>query len=131
MMRKVTFNGERSFTLLEVILSVVIISSALLIIARSFSLIVDSQIAISNYTTAFFLLEKKLSTLDTVQSNYRDDNYNVKEGIFDYPFSKFQWHMKEKEIFGGDLRKVFLSISWEEKGKRKEVGVTTCLITPQ
>jgi len=113
------------FTLLEVILTVSILSIALIVVIQSFSLILRSQKSLSNYTKAMFLIEKKLFDLqiDGIEKTKRT-------GDFKSPYDDFSWQLKITSTESSSLNKTFLSIFWQEQNNRKQIEIATYIRTP-
>lgn len=110
------------FTLLEVMLAVSIASVALIAVINSFSLIVRAKTATSNYTKALFLLEEKI--FDLREYGFQEDN---REGNFEAPNQRFFWDLSSEVISSVGLRKVEVTIFWQEANRKKELRVLTYL----
>lgn len=113
---------KAGFTLLEVILSLSIISVSLMVIIYSFSQAIAAKATISNYTKAMFLSQQKL--FDLRSSNLRTGE---SQGQFLAPFEQFRWQIKTDRTNFSDLAKVDLLIEWQQQGKAKNIQVSTIM----
>jgi prepilin-type N-terminal cleavage/methylation domain-containing protein len=117
---------QRGFTLLEVILSVSIISIALITIINCFLLIAQSETTVSNYLKALLLLDSKLYEI-----NVQRANQYIQKGRFDYPFKKFSWYVRQGPTPFHDIRSISLFISWQQAKKEKKIELNTYLSVPK
>ncbi len=113
---------RRGFTLLEVMLSLSIISISLMVIIHSFSNAIAAKASVSNYTKAMFLAQEKLFDLNN-SSLRKIDN----QGVFAVPFEKFKWQISADRTHFSNLAKVDLSIQWRQRGKSKSVIMSTIM----
>ncbi|MFH1062883.1 MAG: type II secretion system protein [Candidatus Omnitrophota bacterium] len=114
--------NQKGFTLLEVMLSLAIISISLMVIIYSFSQAITAKAAVSNYTKAMFLSQKKL--FDLSFSNLRTVE---NQGQFLEPFEQFKWQIKTDRTNFSNLAKVDLIIEWQQQGKSKNLQVSTLM----
>jgi len=110
------------FTLLEIILSLVIISSALLVSIRSFSLAVRAKTSIVNYEKAMFLADKKI--FDTTAQGVSGSR---ETGGFEPPFEMFSWRISSAAVSREEDTPVECSISWTERGLEKHITVSALI----
>jgi len=111
---------QKGFVLLELILALSIVSASLLVLMQAFSLIAYSQNAVYHHTQAYYLLHQKIHELRTV-----DRSVLLREDTFDAPFERYRWTAKMDPDGGTELRKVHLTVLWEEeKGTNKISAVT-------
>lgn len=113
---------SKGFTLLEVILSLSIISISLMVIIHSFSIAISAKNSVNNYSKAIFLSEKKLSEIKLRGIDKIDNN-----GKFLEPFSKFDWQIIADRTNFSDLAKIDLIIEWSQQGRLKNFKVSTIM----
>ncbi|MBU1087059.1 MAG: type II secretion system GspH family protein [Candidatus Omnitrophica bacterium] len=113
---------NKGFTLLEVMLSLAIISISLMVIIQSFSQAISAQAVLTNYTKAIFLFEKKIFELKTSGLNRTET-----QGRFLAPFEQFSWQIKSERTNFSDLAKVDLTIEWPQQGRLKNLRVSTIM----
>lgn len=124
-----TLHAPRAaFTLLEVMLAVAIVGTALFTIAMAIGRCSDAAKKASNYTTAHDLAEMKL--LDF--SNPTNFTMGVTTGDFDTNFPNFQW---QREIVEDDsglnaLYRQTLIIKWRERNRDYDVTLNSFLFNP-
>jgi type II secretion system protein I len=113
---------KTGFTLLEIMLSLSIISVSLMVIIYSFSQAITAKAAVSNYTKAMFLAQKKIFDLSS-----SDLKIDASQGEFLAPFEQFKWQIKTDRTKFSDLAKVDLLIEWQQQGKAKNIQVLTIM----
>lgn len=124
-----TFYVSRSgFTLLEVMLAVAIVGTALFTIAMAIGRCTDSAKNASNYTVARDLAEMKLLEC----ANATNLIMGVSTGDFGNNFPNFQW---QREVAVDDsqldsLYKQTLTIKWRERNREYDMTLNTLLYNP-
>ncbi len=121
-MTNTSMRNNKGFTLLEVMLSLSIISISLMVIIHSFSLAISVKNSVNNYSKAIFLSEKKLSEIKLSGSDKMENN-----GKFLEPFERFNWQIKADRTNFSDLAKIDLIIEWTQQGKLKNFQVSTIM----
>ena len=96
---------EKGFLLLEVIVSVVVIASGLLFVARSYGTSRKTIEASSEVLTESLLLQKKMFECEVAG---RIDE-GEKGGVFD-DNGRFSWNIKAKAIPGSEVNEVVLDV---------------------
>jgi len=112
---------KTSFTLLEVILCVSIVSIGLVTLVGGFSLIAQANATVSNYTKAMFLIQGKIADIE------REGLSISQEGVFDDPFQKFSWTLEKGSFVSGKVRLITLSLNWKEQARSKNITITTLI----
>lgn len=119
---KGAMQGRKGFLLLEVLVSVVIITVGLVYIIRSFSTSTRAIAASRDYIKAVSLLEEKLWGLEQVRQveegqdkDYFDDEHN------------FTWELNSEPEEEMPVNKTKLVVSWKRREKKQGVAVTTYL----
>ena len=121
--------GCRSgFTLLEVMLAVAIVGTALFTIAMGIGRCTDCAKNASNYTVAHDLAEMKLLEF----GNATNFTMGITTGDFGDDFSAFQW---QREIVEDDsqlnaLYRQTLVIKWRERNREYDVTLNSFLYNP-
>ena len=115
-------NKLKGFTLLEVILCLCIISTALLVIINSFSKAIDMEKAINDYSLAMGLAENKLFDLENSGLTEVPE-----KGVFAEPYERFSWNINTERTDFDSLMKVDLKIIWDHRGVDKNIRLTTVL----
>ena len=117
---KETRLDKKGFLLLEVLVSVVIISVGLVYIIRSFSISTRAIATSRDYIKAASLMEDKLWELEEARQVARGED----SGYFDDE-RKFTWELKAEEEEESPVNKTELNVSW----KRRERGQSISLVT--
>ncbi len=108
------------FLLLEIMISVLILSIGVLLVLDSFVDPIRATELSRNYFKAGLLLEEKLLEL------YNSD---IEEGILRGEFSdfdnRFSWDMDVIKLEDGFCKEISLKVLWREKDKEKDLSVLT------
>jgi general secretion pathway protein I len=114
--------------LLELIVSLAILSSGLLAITRSFILSLETSNHSRLYSTASMLAEEKLAELEESLQVPDGTTY----GSFGEPYSRFSWNLEVEPSSNQNLKHVRITVSWKERGLEKRAGLSTLLYeTPE
>jgi general secretion pathway protein I len=124
-----TFHVSRSgFTLLEVMLAVAIVGTALFTIAMAIGRCTDSAKNASNYTVAHDLAELKLLEC----ANTTNFVEGISTGDFGENYPTFQWQreivMDESQL--ESLFKQTITVKWKERNRDYDVTLNTFLYNP-
>jgi len=121
--------GPQGFTLLEVMLAVAIVGTALFSIALAIGRCMDAARQTGSYTTAHDLAEAKLMEFNNATNFF----LGVTSGDCD-PANHpgFQW---QREIVADDsqiesLYRQTLTVTWKDRGKDYDVTLTSMLYNP-
>ncbi|MBI5685144.1 MAG: prepilin-type N-terminal cleavage/methylation domain-containing protein [Verrucomicrobia bacterium] len=124
-----TFHVSRSgFTLLEVMLAVAIVGTALFTIAMAIGRCTDAAKNASNYTVAHDLAELKLLEC----ANPTNFTEGITTGDFGENFPAYQWQ-REIVMDASQLESLFkqtLTIKWKERNREYDVTLNTFLYNP-
>jgi len=117
-----------AFTLLEVMLAVAIVGTALFTIAMAIGRCTDSAKNASNYTLARDLAEMKLLECN----NATNFTVGITTGDFGNNFPNFQWQREvavdESQL--DSLYKQTLTIKWRERNREYDMTLNTLLYNP-
>ncbi|MDP2981106.1 MAG: type II secretion system protein [Candidatus Omnitrophota bacterium] len=110
------------FLLLEVMISVSILSFGLLLILNSFMKPIRAAELSKDYFKAELLLEEKM---------FEVCNSDITEGSLKGSFSgfnnMFSWDMSVVESEEGAFKEIGLKVLWNERGKEQDMAVSTYL----
>jgi type II secretory pathway component PulJ len=117
-----TVKGRRGYLLFEVLLSLVILSAGLIMISKSFLSSISASGLVKSHSQAVLLLERKLAEVESGEiaiAPYTEDTVEGEEG-------EFKWEIQSKKPgedidFSVPFTEVQVKISWEEKGREREV----------
>lgn len=128
MCRNMITKKNKGFLLVEVLITVVILSVGLTLIARSLMTGIRSLEVIKQYTTGYSLLEEKL--WDIERKYFIEAGLKIEED-FPEPFQDFKYNLETENIKDneekGMLNKVLFSVDWPTKNYRREIPVSTYL----
>ena len=122
-------DDEKGFTLIEIVVTLAILSLALPTLLRSFTEAAKGQALAENRTTALYLLKFQMATIEA--EGYPD--IGEESGEFGED-SRFRWHsdvqdVESEEIEG--LRLVTVTVTWQERGKERSLSTSTYLADRQ
>ena len=122
-------DDKSGFTLIEIVVTLAILSLALPTLLRSFTEAAKGQALAENRTTALYLLKFRLAEIEA--EGYPD--IGEEEGEFGED-SRFRWHsdvqdVESEEIEG--LRLVTVTVTWQERGEEKFISTSTYLADRQ
>lgn len=104
--------SDRGFILLEIIVSLLIFSIAILSIVNSFSLGIKLNQHSFNYTEAMFLTNRIINQLELRIENAEENEQRINNKLF-----KWQVELVEQ----GDTQKLIVIVSWKEKDKEYQL----------
>jgi len=113
--------NNRGYTLIEVILTLGILSASLVGIIHAFVTIDRSRIIASQYTQALLLQEAKLHDIAQQKNPSRASS----EGTFAPPFEQFQWKAVQGSETRYGFKDVHLTIFWVFQQQVKELNLST------
>ena len=122
-------DDTNGFTLIEIVVTLAILSLALPTLLRSFTEAAKGQALAENRTTALYLLKFRMAEIEA--EGYPD--IGEEEGEFGED-SRFRWHsdiqdVDSEEIEG--LRLVTVTVTWQERGKERVISTSTYLADRQ
>ena len=122
-------DDKNGFTLIEIVVTLAILSLALPTLLRSFTEAAKGQALAENRTTALYLLKFQMATIEA--EGYPD--IGEESGEFGED-SRFRWHsdvqdVESEEIEG--LRLVTVTVTWQERGRERSISTSTYLADRQ
>jgi len=119
---------KSGIVLLEVLISITILSAGLTLVIRSFISSLRASVNTVDYSTAVILAENKLN--EYVQNGLPED-FSGEKNEFESPFEKFSYEIEAEEIDSDaafdSLNEVTLKVSWQTRRREKSVNLTTYL----
>jgi prepilin-type N-terminal cleavage/methylation domain-containing protein len=112
--------SNQGFTLVEVMLSVAIVSMALVLLIQSFAMIGNSYFSASHYTKAILLLDKKIHDVQSgvIKGSKLSDSFEV-------PFEGYQWKINQQPVFDNNYRKLQIQVSWDQRTENDDLAIST------
>ena len=122
-------DDKSGFTLIEIVVTLAILSLALPTLLRSFTEAAKGQALAENRTTALYLLKFRMAAIEA--EGYPD--IGEEEGEFGED-SRFRWHsdvqdVESEEIEG--LRLITVTVTWQERGEERSISTSTYLADRQ
>jgi type II secretion system protein I len=115
---------KKGFMLLELMVSLAILSTGLLTVTRSFISSLGASNYSQQYTLACTLAEEKLNELG--QST--DLSEGTTQGSFEEPYLQFSWELEIKPSSNDSLKHVTITVIWKEKGKQRKAKLATLIL---
>jgi hypothetical protein len=120
--------GKRAFLLVEALMTVAILATALTLIVRSFLTCIWVGKLATDYIQAQILLENRLSLLEIAGTI--DDGLNYEEP-FPAPNEKFKFKLVTQNVKTddqvSDLNRVIASVFWNAQKRSPHISVSTYL----
>ncbi|MFH1655810.1 MAG: type II secretion system protein [Candidatus Omnitrophota bacterium] len=120
--------NKKAFLLVEVLITVVVLSIGLVAITRSFMTSLKALDIIAQYEKARWLLEEKLWDLeikDAIEADLQT------EENFPEPNDRFKYRLEteniEEDDEPGPLNNVKLSVNWPSRKEIREISIATYL----
>ncbi len=104
------------FTLLEVLVSLAILSTTLILAYRVISGAVYAQERSEGWTKATLLGEAKVRELTDGFPEVQET-----EGTFPSPDDRYGWTLSVRQAMHEDVREVHLTVAWEAGGERQTI----------
>jgi len=114
-MRKRTFCTQ-GFTLLEVLVSLAILSATLITAYQVTSGALAAEKRAEAWTTAILLGEEKLQEVTETFPETQETN-----GTFPDPHKEYAWSLVVKQALHPDAREVYLTVSWDNDGNEEKI----------
>ena len=122
-------NDTNGFTLIEIVVTLAILSLALPTLLRSFTEAAKGQALAENRTTALYLLKFRMAEIEA--EGYPD--IGEEEGEFGED-SRFRWHSDVQDVDSEEiegLRLVAVTVTWQERGRERLISMSTYLADRQ
>ncbi len=120
---------KNGFTLIEIVVTLAILSLALPTLLRSFTEAAKGQALAENRTTALYLLKFQMATIEA--EGYPD--IGEENGEFGED-SRFRWHSDVQDVELDEiegLRLVTVTVTWQERGRERSISTSTYLADRQ
>ena len=115
--------GDGGFTLIEILVTLTVLSIALPVLMYSFRNAAHGQALSESQATAVYLLKFRMAEIEL--GGYPDIGED--EGEFGEN-SRFRWHSSVQDVTSDEienLRRVSVTIMWQEQGKEKSISMNT------
>lgn len=116
------FKSSKAFSLLEVLLSIVILSTAIVFIFRSFTSSLFSTKFSQNITLACFLAENKIWELEQEQK-IKVEPIETRQDSEILQGKEFKWKCQVERLGNSSLIYLEFIISWQEGLRKKEYSL--------
>lgn len=114
---------DRGFTLVEILVTLTVLSIALPVLMYSFRNAAHGQALSENQTTALYLLKLRIAEIEL--GGYPDIGED--EGEFGEN-SRFRWNSSVQDVTSDEiegLRRITVSVIWQELGREKSISMNT------
>ena len=122
------------FTFVELMVTVVILMSGLILIIQSFVTAAGAFNTAQNYVQVLQFLDAKMQETESLSGINNGIKIEDSQGDFSFGPRTFDWELlvsgvekTEEPDLSEDLNKVVLSVSWTEKNYPKKLGLETLL----
>ena len=108
--------SQRGFTLLEVLVSLAILSATLITAYQVTSSALAAEQRAEAWTTAILLGEEKIQEFTETFPEIQETN-----GTFPDPHKEYAWSLVVKQALHPDAREVYLTVSWDRDGNEEKI----------
>ena len=125
-MSSIRYQNKRGFTLLEVMIALAIIGTALVACLGLTNRCIHSHEQVQRITTATMLAQHKMSELEAVSRRGELDSSD-QQGMWEKPYSQYRWQVAYTDTPISGVQQVSVSILWGERKRNKEVSIDSFL----
>ena len=121
---------RKAFFLLEVMLTVAILSIGLVFVIRSITMSLRVAKQAFNYSKAIHFVYEKANELELIPEHnmFGSDGRIEENGVFESD-NNFHWNHIVEKFEDYNLNSIVVDVSWEEGKREGGVGITTYLST--
>ena len=116
--------NRRAFTLLEVLVSLVVVTAGLTIIAQGFLTGGRASVASQNETLATMLAESKMAELEAGILSTQSSA----SGTFEPERPDFSWSLEPESTATSGLAQMTLTITWKERNEERTFKLVRLMI---
>lgn len=118
----------RAFSLIEVLITVAILSTAIIFLLRAFASSLSAAQFSQNLTLACYLAEEKIFE---AQNSFAYKKANTDEGSQEIQGRDFKWRYALTDSTKKGLKNLELTVFWKEKVRSKEYSSLFSLLLPE
>ena len=111
--------STKGFTLLEVLVSLAILSATLIMAFQVTSGAIAAAERSEAWTTASLLGEEKLREATDTFAEVQET-----KGTFPDPYEQYTWKISVKQAIHSDVREVYVSVSWNADGVEETINLS-------
>ena len=119
-------SDREGFTLLEVMIALVIVGTALIACLTLANRSVFSNEEVQRITTATMLAQHKMSELET-ESRLDELNTSDEKGQWDAPYQQYRWEVVYSATPVSGVQQVTVSVLWGDEARNEEVTLDSFL----
>jgi len=117
---------QSGFTLLEIMIALAIIGSALIACLTLANRSVFSNDEVQRITTATMLAQHKMSELET-ESRLGELDTSELQGEWEEPYQQYRWEVEYSATPVSGVQQVTVSVLWGKKARNEEVTLDSFL----
>lgn len=124
--------SNEGFTLIEVLITVAVVSTAVVFIFRAFVTLLTATKFSQDMAFACFIAEDKLGEIEQRYQRYKDGVAPLEtEGAKDIGVRPFRWRYQTVDSGLADLKRIDFQCLWKEGAREKEhsLDLSTYLVT--
>jgi general secretion pathway protein I len=125
-MNSINWRGNSGFTLLEVMIALVIVGTALIACLTLTNRCVHSQEQVQRITAATMLAQHKMSELEAAARRGELDSITT-EGTWTPPYSQYSWDVTFNSTAIEGVQQVSVAIIWGDRARNEEVSIDSFL----
>lgn len=123
-LRKAPFGRPAGFTLIEVLVALVVVTTALTVVAQGFLTGGRASVASQHETVAVFLAESKMAEIDLGIVSTQSST----SGTFEPEQPDFAWKTEVETTTVTGLTKLTLTVTWKEREEERTFALTRLIM---
>ncbi|MEA3465764.1 MAG: prepilin-type N-terminal cleavage/methylation domain-containing protein [Thermodesulfobacteriota bacterium] len=125
-MNSISARNSSGFTLLEVMIALAIIGTALVACLSLANRCVQSHEQVQRITIGTMLAQHKMSELEAASRNSELDTSD-QQGVWDEPYSLYRWQVTYTDTPITGVQQVSVSVIWGDRKRNEEVSIDSFL----
>lgn len=119
-------NSERAFTLLEVMIALALVATALTVLLALGNRSIGVGERVQRLTAATLLAQRKMTELE-LAARQGGSELRPEEGVFAEPYTGYRWRTAYSETPLAAVKRVDVIVVWGEERRNEAVEVTSFL----
>jgi len=116
--------GQRGFTLLEVMIAMAIVATALVALLSLGNRSISVNDHLQNLTRATFLAQERMAQIE-VETEQNLFDWGEQSGDFEEPFENYHWQVTFEDTLLSDIKMVTVIVSWGRDAANENVSLSS------
>ncbi|MCW8860351.1 MAG: prepilin-type N-terminal cleavage/methylation domain-containing protein [Deltaproteobacteria bacterium] len=123
---KSAYKDNKGFSLLEVMIALAIVATALVTLLGLSQRSILVQDKIQKLTSATLLAQQLMSDQETAAGRSKN-SWELQEDVFPEPFENFRWRISYQDTLISQVKQVTVTVIWGRPEKNEEVQLVSFL----